>query len=80
VKKYLTSYIRSRYDSLPTDGDRAMFCDIACMLIGMGKEVALTIWKSCRRCSGADCSTSKAPRLVLCRLMDRSLVRVDDEG
>ena len=72
--------LRSSYDSLPTDGDRAMFCDIACMLLGMEKEVALTIWKSCGRCSGADCSTSKAPTLVLRRLMDRSLVRVDDEG
>jgi trans-2-enoyl-CoA reductase len=72
--------LRSSYDSLPTDGDRAMFCDIACMLIGMEKEVALMIWKSCGRCSRADCCTSKVPTLVLRRLMDRSLVRVDDRG
>jgi hypothetical protein len=50
------------------------------MLIDMEKEVALTIWKSCGRCSVADCCTSKAPRLVLRRLMDRSLVRVDNQG
>jgi hypothetical protein len=72
--------LRSSYDSLPTDGDRAMFCDIACMLIGMEKEVALTMWKSCGRCSRADCCTSKAPTLVLRRLMDWSLVRVDNVG
>jgi hypothetical protein len=72
--------LRSTYDSLPADGDRAMFRDIACILIGMEKEVALTIWKSCRSCSGARCSTSETPALALRRLMDRSLVRVDGEG
>jgi hypothetical protein len=72
--------LRSTYDSLPTDGDKAMFRDIACMLIGMEKEVALTIWKSCGSCSGALCSTFQTPALALRRLMDRSLVRVDEFG
>ncbi|KAG0563344.1 hypothetical protein KC19_8G023000 [Ceratodon purpureus] len=72
--------LRSTYERLPTDGDRAMFLDIACMLIGMKKEVALTIWKSCSGCSGAQCSTSRTPGLALRRLMDRSLVRVDNLG
>ena len=72
--------LRSTYERLPTDGDRAMFLDIACMLIGMKKEVALTIWKSCSGCSGAQCSTSRTPGLALRRLMDRSLVRVDEKG
>ena len=72
--------LRSTYDSLPTDGDRAIFRDIACMLIGMEKEVALTIWKSCERCSGALCSTFETPALALRRLMDRSLVGVDESG
>jgi hypothetical protein len=72
--------LRSTYDSLPRDGDRAMFQDMACMLIGMEKEVALKIWKSCGSCSGARCSTSETPALALRRLMDRSLVRVDGEG
>ncbi|KAG0609443.1 hypothetical protein M758_8G185100 [Ceratodon purpureus] len=72
--------LRSTYERLPTDGDRAMFLDVACMLIGMKKEVALTIWKSCSGCSGAQCSTSRTPGLALRRLMDRSLVRVDEEG
>jgi hypothetical protein len=72
--------LRSTYDSLPSDGDRAMFRDIACMLIGTEKEVALTIWKSCESCSGARCYTSKTPALALRRLMDRSLVRVDGQG
>ncbi|KAG0565426.1 hypothetical protein KC19_8G189700 [Ceratodon purpureus] len=72
--------LRSTYERLPTDGDRAMFLDVACMLIGMKKEVALTIWKSCGRCSGAQCSSSRTPGLALRRLMDRSLVRVDESG
>ncbi|KAG0588250.1 hypothetical protein KC19_2G228700 [Ceratodon purpureus] len=72
--------LRSTYERLPTDGDRAMFLDIACMLIGMEKEVALTIWKSCSGCSGAQCSTSRTPYFSLRRLMDRSLVRVDSQG
>ncbi|KAG0586578.1 hypothetical protein KC19_2G101200 [Ceratodon purpureus] len=71
--------LRSTYERLPTDGDRAMFRDIACMLIGMEKEVALTIWKSCGSCSGA-CCTSRTPALSLRRLMDRSLVKIDEEG
>jgi hypothetical protein len=72
--------LRSTYDSLPRDGDRAMFLDVACVLIGMEKEVALTIWKSCGSCSGARCSTFETPALAFRRLMDRSLVRVDGEG
>jgi hypothetical protein len=72
--------LRSTYDSLPRDGDRAMFQDIACMLIGMEREVALTIWKSCGSCSGARCSSSDTPALALRTLMDRSLVRVDEFG
>lgn len=43
----------------------------------MEKEVALTDLKSCSSCS---CSTSKTPALALRRLMDRSLVRVDQLG
>jgi hypothetical protein len=72
--------LRSTYDSLPTDGDKAMFRDIACMLIGMKKEVALTIWKSCESCSGALFSTFQTPALALRTLMDKSLVRVDGGG
>jgi hypothetical protein len=72
--------LRSTYDSLPSDGDRAIFRDIASMLIGMEMEVALTIWKSCESCSGALCSTFETPDTALRRLMDRSLVRVDGEG
>jgi hypothetical protein len=72
--------LRSTYDRLPSDGDKAMFRDIACMLIGMEMEVALTIWKSCESCSGELCSTFETPDTALLRLMDRSLVRVDDIG
>ncbi|KAG0565429.1 hypothetical protein KC19_8G190000 [Ceratodon purpureus] len=72
--------LRSTYERLPTDGDRAMFLDVACMLIGMEKEVALMIWKSCSGCTGGQCSTLRTPGLSLRRLMDRSLVRVDEEG
>jgi hypothetical protein len=71
--------LRSSYESLPSDGDRAMFRDIACILIGVEKEVALTVWKSCDSPMHF-CATSRTPELVLRRLMDRSLVKVDKEG
>ena len=64
------------YDGLPTNGDKAMFRDIACMLIGVKQEVAMTIWKSCRNCS---CSCSKTPASSLQRLIDRSLVKLDKD-
>ena len=64
------------YDGLPTDGDRAMFRDIACMLIGVKQEIAMTIWKSCSNCS---CSCSKTPASSLRNLINRSLVRVDED-
>ena len=67
--------LRICYDGLPTDGDRAMFLDIACMLIGVKQEVAMTIWKSCSNCS---CSFSKTPASSLRRLIDRSLVKLDE--
>ena len=67
--------LRICYDGLPTDGDRAMFRDIACMLIGVKHEVAMTIWKSCRNCS---CSCSKTPASSLQKLLDRSLVKLDE--
>jgi hypothetical protein len=68
--------LRICYDGLPTDGDRAMFRDIACMLIGLEREIAMTIWKSCIDCS---CSCSKTPALSLRNLIDRSLVKLDED-
>lgn len=72
----IQSQLRISYDSLPTTGDKAMFRDIACLLIGMREQVAMEIWSSCNPCS-AYCSTSKGPHLVLRRLVDKSLVRVE---
>ena len=66
--------LRICYDGLPTYEDKAMFQDIACMLIGVKQEVAMTIWKSCSNCS---CSGSKTPASSLRNLIDRSLVKLD---
>jgi hypothetical protein len=68
--------LRLSYTSLPTVGDKAMFRDIACLMIGMREEVALELWNSCRSC-GDDCATTKGPHLVLRRLVDKSLVKLD---
>ena len=68
--------LRICYDGLPTDGDKAMFLDIACMLIGVKQEIAMTIWKSCSNCS---CSCSKTPASSLRNLIDRSLVKLDED-
>ena len=68
--------LRICYDGLPTNGDRAMFQDIACMLIGVQQEIAMTIWKSCSNCS---CSCSKTPASSLRNLMNRSLVKLDED-
>ena len=68
--------LRISYDGLPTDGDRAMFREIACMLIGVKRELAMTIWKSCSNCS---CSCSKFPASSLRNLTDRSLVKLDED-
>ena len=68
--------LRICYDGLPTNGDRAMFRDIACMLIGVKQEIAMTIWKSCINCS---CSCSKIPASSLRNLIDRSLVKLDED-
>ena len=69
--------LRSTYDRLPSDGDKAMFRDIACTLIGIERVVAMRVWESCDSCS---CRTSETPALALRRLMDRSLVKVDKYG
>jgi hypothetical protein len=68
--------LRICYDGLPTHGHRAMFLDIACMLIGVKQEIAMTIWKSCSNCS---CSCSKTPATSLRNLIDRSLVSLDED-
>ena len=68
--------LRICYDGLPTDGDRAMFRDIACMLIGVKRERAMTIWKSYSYCS---CNCSITPATSLRNLIDRSLVKVDED-
>ena len=68
--------LRISYDGLPTNGDRAMFRDIACMLIGVKQEVAMMIWKSCSNCS---CNCSKTPASSLQNLIDRSLVKLDED-
>lgn len=68
--------LRISYITLPTDSDRAMFRDIACLMIGLRVEVALEIWTSCHSC-GDDCSTTKGPHLALRRLMDKSLVKLN---
>jgi hypothetical protein len=39
--------LKISYDSLPTTGDKAMFRDIACLLIGVREQVAMEIWNSC---------------------------------
>ena len=69
--------LRISYVSLPTNGDRAMFRDIACLMIGLRVEVAMEIWNSCQTC-GDDCSTSKGPHLALRRLVDKALVKLND--
>lgn len=69
--------LRISYDCLPTEGDKAMFRDIACLLNGMPDEVAMMIWTSCNSCSQGFCVTSKTPHLVLRRLLDKSLVKLD---
>ena len=66
--------LRIYYDGLPTDEERRMFLDIACMLIGVKQEVAMSIWKSCSNCS---CNCSKTPASSLRNLIDRSLVKLD---
>lgn len=74
--KTIHNKLRISYDSLPSPGDQAMFRDIACLLIGMPDYVAMTIWRSCQSCSDF-CCTPKAPHLILRRLLDRSLVKLD---
>lgn len=76
MRTVLSLQLRISYDSLPSDGDKSMFLDIACLMIGVRKEVALEVWSSCQSCSDY-CSTSKGPHLALRTLLDKSLVRLD---
>jgi len=68
--------LRSCYDGLPRNGDTTMFLDIACMLIGMKQEIARTIWKSCSNCN---CRCPKTPASSLWNLINRSLVKLDED-
>lgn len=70
--------LKISYTGLPSDGDRAMFRDIACLFLGMRKDVAMEVWNSCQSC-GDFCSTTKGPSQALRRLEDKSLVRLDAE-
>ncbi|KAG0627724.1 hypothetical protein M758_2G223400 [Ceratodon purpureus] len=68
--------LKISYTGLPSDGERAMFRDIACLMIGMRKDVAMELWNSCHSC-GEFCTTTKGPSQALRRLEDKSLVRLD---
>lgn len=68
--------LRITYDGLPSDAERMMFLDVACLLIGEHEEVALEIWESCDTCYGG-CATSKGPTLALRILKDKSLVKLN---
>ncbi|CAM6061762.1 unnamed protein product [Sphagnum tenellum] len=63
------------YEGLSSPTDKLMFLDIACSMIGQHESPIMNIWESCILCT---CPSSKSPHSSLMRLMDKSLVKLDE--
>ncbi|CAM6016151.1 unnamed protein product [Sphagnum balticum] len=63
------------YEGLSSPTDKLMFLDIACSMIGQHESPIMSIWESCIICT---CPSSKSPHSSLMRLIDKSLVKLDE--
>jgi len=63
------------YEGLSSPTDKLMFLDIACSMIGQHESPMMNIWESCILCT---CPSSKSPHSSLMRLIDKSLVKLDE--
>ncbi len=63
------------YEGLSSPTDKLMFLDIACSMIGQHESPIMNIWESCISCT---CPSSKSPHSSLMRLIDKSLVKLDE--
>lgn len=60
------------YNSLPSQSEKIMFLDIACMIHGIDKMSALACWEACKYCLA--CQGFRTPNISLQCLIDRCLV------
>ena len=64
--------LKISYDGLLSNDDKCIFVDIACFMVGHPKHIALAIWDSL--------DDYETPSSSLITLIDKNLVKVDDEG
>ncbi|KAG0608634.1 hypothetical protein M758_8G121100 [Ceratodon purpureus] len=71
----LAHALRWSYNCL-SDEEKMMFLDIACGFYGQKKDEAMEIWRSCEEC--LSCCENDTPNITLRKLIDKSLVVLDN--
>jgi hypothetical protein len=76
IDQKLQDMFNISYEGLSSQ-DKLMLLDITCFMINRHKRMAMSFWESCILCP---CPSSKSPHSSLMKLIDKSLVKVDENG
>jgi len=76
IDQKLQNMFNISYEGLSSQ-DKLMLLDIACFMIDRHKHIAMSFWESCISCL---CPSSKSPHFSLMKLIEKSLVKVDENG
>ncbi len=76
IDQKLQNMFNISYEGLSSQ-NKLMLLDIACFMINQHKSMAMSFWESCISCP---CPSSKSPHSSLLKLIEKSLVKVDENG
>jgi hypothetical protein len=77
IDQKLQNMFNISYQGLSSPAEKLMLLDIACFMINQRDNMAMSFWESCISCT---CRSSKSPHSSLIKLIQKSLVKVDEDG
>jgi hypothetical protein len=77
IDQKLQNVFNINYEGLSLNANKLMLLVIACFMINKHESMATSFWKSCILCP---CPSSKSPYFSLTKLIEKSLVKVDENG
>ncbi|CAK9200126.1 unnamed protein product [Sphagnum troendelagicum] len=77
IDQKLQNMFNISYEGLSSQTDKLMLLDIACFMTNKHESMAMSFWESCILCP---CPSSKSPHSSLMKLIEKSLVKVDENG
>ncbi|CAK9200268.1 unnamed protein product [Sphagnum troendelagicum] len=77
IDQKLQNMFNISYEGLSSQANKLMLLDIACFMINRHESMAMSFWESCILCP---CPSSKSPHSSLMKLIEKSLVKKDENG